>query len=404
MKFIPSITFPDSLIFLSVRHFYIYCVYFQTSVLDDTVFHVKDSDKNMDDVNGITLSFTPPSPTLGKSKNDISCACGRDRSSTRNSDNSYDNHSLEAEESQNLIGSASQNQTVVTVTVHSEPTANESGKEQTSVSEAAPSSPEGTSEEEKAVEENKESATDPSKDLKKNSGSRPKLQRMESTTEHAQKYMERESDEDIVPVSSENPPDIYSMSVKDVQETIHRKSTKARGRNPQVHFSGIEKVSEATSDSLELEDNSNVEFKGFHKLESENRSSFREDKKVLSDSVISSQVVHSPVNNDTHLESAPENSDQAKGTKRESWAVRKLRRSLSHGHERNNNINVNTEEHTDESGPHSPSALNRWKLVLNVQKFQSAVKQQQQERVSFPKEKKPVTPKISKLVSIGHTV
>ncbi|XP_048769180.1 phospholipase D1-like isoform X3 [Ostrea edulis] len=379
----------------------------QTSVQDD-VFHVKDSDESLDinkseDINGITLSFTPPSPTLGKSESDLQCACGRDRSATRNSNNSYDNHSLEAEESQNLIGSASQNQTVVTVTVHSDPAANETENEQKNNSETVPSSVEGTSGGEKAVEEKEESATDPVKDLTKTSSSRPKFQRMESTTEHAQKYMERESDDDIVPVSSDNPPDVYSMSVKDVQETLHRKSTKTRGANSQVHFSGIERVSEAVSDSVEITENDNVEFKGYHKLDSENQSSFRDDKRVVSDSVISSQIVHNPVAKDTHIESAQENSDQAKGTKRESWAARKLRRSLSHGHERNNNVNINTAEQTEDIGPHSPTALNRWKMVLNVQKFQSAVKQQQQERVPFPREKRPVTPKISKLFHLERS-
>ncbi|XP_061176549.1 phospholipase D1-like [Saccostrea echinata] len=380
-------------------------------VTDDHAFAQKSkenvkSEDIIEDLNGITLNITPPSPKLGKSDSDPECVCGRERTGTNHSDKSYDNQSLEAEDMQNLIGSGPQNQTVVMATVHSDPAASETNPNQKSYAERNSSSVEASSKRESGEEEKEESDTESVKDLKKNS--KPRLERMESTTEHAEKYMERESDEDI-PVISENTADVYSMSAKDVQEALHRKSGKsfkAKDEKARVHFSGdgVERDSEAIFDSDEKDDhNVGVEIKGYHKLNSENQSSFRENNRAASDSQLIDQIVRSPSVKEGKSESTQETADQDKGTKRESWAMRKLRRTLSHGHERNNNININTGEQTEDSGPQSPTALNRWKLVLNVQKFQSAVKQQQQEPVPFPKEKKPLTPKISKLFHLDRS-
>lgn len=355
-----------------------------------------------EDLNGITLNITPPSPKLDKSDSDPECVCGRERSATNNSDNSYDNHSLEADESRNLIGSGNQNQTVITATIHSNPEEMGQNPEQKSYAEAVGSSGEGSAVIKDKVEDKEESDTESIKDMKISSNSRPRLQRMESTTEHALKYMDRVSDDDIVPapVKSDNPEDVYSKSAKEVRDSIQRKSVKAKGETSHVHFTGVDR--DSMLDRIEnVEEDNNVEIKSYQKLDGENRSSFRADNRTASDSGISSRRVKSLNVKPHRIESHQDNSDSTQGQKRESWAVRKLRRTLSHGQERNNNMNVNTGEHLEDRGPHSPTstALNRWKMVLNVQKFQSAMKQQQQEPVPLPNEKKPVTPKISKLVS-----
>lgn len=363
------------------------------------------SGENSQDLNGITLNITPPSPKLDKSNSDPECVCGRERSATHNSDKSYDNQSLEADdESHNLIGSGSQNQTVVTATIHGSPSKNET----------LPQKVGSIDEESKSVAEDKEqeieeSDTESVKDMKRSFGSRPKLQRMESTTEHALKYMDQVSDENTVPVvvhSEEQPKDVFSMSAKEVQESIHRKCGKAKGEKSQVQFAGVEK--EPVFDKIEQLEDENVEIRSYQKLDDGNQGSLRNNKRVASDSGILSNRKSLSVK-EKPSEPHQVNSDHTAGSKRESWAIRKLRRSLSHGHERNNNLNINTEEHVgDDDGPYSPTttALHRWKMVLNVQKFQSAIKQQQQEPVPLPKEKekRPVTPKISKLVSHGVEV
>ncbi|XP_062605335.1 phospholipase D1-like [Saccostrea cucullata] len=379
------------------------------SEADDHVFAQKSnvnvkSEDIIEDLNGITLNITPPSPKLGKSDSDPECVCGRDRTGTNDSDKSYDNQSLEAEDTENLIGSGSHNQTVVTATVHSDPAASETKPCEKSSADRN-STLEASSKRDSGVEEKEESDTESVKDKKFISQFYVKF--LNPTTEHAEKYMERESDEDY-PVISEDSDNVYTMSAKDVTEALHRKSGKSfRGKDEKarVHFSGdgAGRDSEAIFDSAEKDDNEGVEIKGYHKLNSENQSSFRENNRAASDSHLTSQIVRSPSARESKSESTQETADQDKGTKKESWALRKLRRTLSHGHERNNNLNINTGEQTEDSGPHSPTALNRWKLVLNVQKFQSAVKQQQQEPVPFPKEKKPLTPKISKLFHLDRS-
>lgn len=366
------------------------------------------SGENSQDLNGITLNITPPSPKLDKSNSDPECVCGRERSATHNSDKSYDNQSLEADdESHNLIGSGSQNQTVVTATIHGSPSKNETLPQKVGSIDEESKSRDGPSVAEDKEQEIEESDTESVKDMKRSFGSRPKLQRMESTTEHALKYLDQVSDEDTVPVvvhSEEQPKDVFSMSAKEVQESIHRKSGKAKGEKSQVQFAGVEK--EPVFDKIEQLEDENVEIRSYQKLDDGNQGSLRNGKRVASDSGILSNRKSLSVK-EKPSEPHQVNSDHTAGSKRESWAIRKLRRSLSHGHERNNNLNINTEEHVgDDDGPYSPTttALHRWKMVLNVQKFQSAIKQQQQEPVPLPKEKekRPVTPKISKLVS--HSV
>nr|XP_022292267.1 phospholipase D1-like isoform X3 [Crassostrea virginica] len=359
-----------------------------------------------EDLNGITLNITPPSPKLDKSDSDPECVCGRERSATNNSDNSYDNHSLDSDESRNLISSGNQNQTVITATIHSNPEEMGRNPEQKSYAEAVRSSGEGSAVIKDKVEDKEESDTESIKDMKISSNSRPRLQRMESTTEHALKYMDRVSDDDIVPapVKSDDTEDVYSKSAKEVRDSIQRKSVKAKGETSHVHFTGVDR--DSMLDRIEnVEEDNNVEIKSYQKLDGENRSSFRADNRAASDSGISSRRVKSLNVKPHRIDSHQDNSDSTQGQKRESWAVRKLRRTLSHGQERNNNMNVNTGEHLEDRGPHSPTstALNRWKMVLNVQKFQSAMKQQQQEPVPLPNEKKPVTPKISKLFHLDRT-
>lgn len=76
---------------------------------------------------------------------------------------------------------------------------------------------------------------------------------------------------------------------------------------------------------------------------------------------------------------------------RESWARRKLRQSFSRSKEQNNNEGISNTDELDASGE---QARHRWKLVLNVQKFQSAVRQPQA-KTPLPeseKEKPVVTP------------
>lgn len=329
--------------------------------------------------------------------------CGRERSATHNSDKSYDNHSLEADdESHNLIGSGSQNQMVVTATIHESPSENERLHQKFSSIDEESNSRGGPSLKEAKEPEVEESDTESVKDMKQSFDSRPKLHRMESTTEHALKYMDQVSDEDTVPVvvhSEEQPKDVYSMSAKEVQESIHGKSVKAKGEKSQVQFAGVK---EPVFDKIEQIQDENVEIRSYQKLDDENQGSFRNNKRVASDSGILSNRKSLSVK-EKRSEPHQVNSDHTAGSKRESWAIRKLRRSFSHGHEQNNNLNINTTEHAGDNGPYSPTttALHRWKMVLNVQKFQSAIKQQQQEPVPLPKEKekRPVTPKISKLVS-----
>lgn len=355
-------------------------------------------------MNGITLNITPPSPKLDKCNSDPECVCGRERSATHNSDKSYDNHSLEADdESHNLIGSGSQNQMVVTATIHESPSENERLHQKFSSIDEESNSRGGPSLKEAKEPEVEESDTESVKDMKQSFDSRPKLHRMESTTEHALKYMDQVSDENTVPVvvhSEEQPKDVYSMSAKEVQESIHRKSVKVKGEKSQVQFAGVEK--EPVFDKIEQIQDENVEIRSYQKLDDENQGSFRNNKRVASDSEILSNRKSLSVK-EKRSEPHQVNSDHTAGSKRESWAIRKLRRSFSHGHEHNNNLNINTTEHAGDNGPYSPTttALHRWKMVLNVQKFQSAIKQQQQEPVPLPKEKekRPVTPKISKLVS-----
>lgn len=84
---------------------------------------------------------------------------------------------------------------------------------------------------------------------------------------------------------------------------------------------------------------------------------------------------------------------------RESWAKKKLRTSLSKAHSKEDNNNKDTphdgEEEVDEH------IRKRWRLVLNVQKFESTL-QRPQKIAGFPESKKqPLSSKISsKIVSI----
>ncbi|XP_060083153.1 phospholipase D1-like [Ylistrum balloti] len=58
---------------------------------------------------------------------------------------------------------------------------------------------------------------------------------------------------------------------------------------------------------------------------------------------------------------------------RDSWAIRKLRRSLHRHREQNNNDGDQTD-----SGEDSDHLMRKWKLVLNIQKFESAVRRPQE--------------------------
>ncbi|XP_069134216.1 phospholipase D1-like isoform X1 [Argopecten irradians] len=99
-------------------------------------------------------------------------------------------------------------------------------------------------------------------------------------------------------------------------------------------------------------------------------------------------------NGDSHLvqdEDEAHNESQGEGLgdsgSRESWAMRKLRRSLQRHPEQNNNDG--DADQTDDSD----NLMRKWKLVLNIQKFESAVRRPQ-EKTPLPdgEEKAPHSP------------
>lgn len=58
---------------------------------------------------------------------------------------------------------------------------------------------------------------------------------------------------------------------------------------------------------------------------------------------------------------------------RESWAMRKIRRSIERHHEQNNNDGDNTDQGVD-----NDHLMRKWRLVLNIQKFESSVRRPQE--------------------------
>ncbi|OWF47594.1 Phospholipase D1 [Mizuhopecten yessoensis] len=87
-----------------------------------------------------------------------------------------------------------------------------------------------------------------------------------------------------------------------------------------------------------------------------------------------------------HIESQGEGSKEGGG--RDSWALRKLRRSLQRHREPNNNNGDQTDHSED-----NEHLMRKWKLVLNIQKFESAVRRPQ-EKTPLPEgeEKMPHSP------------
>ena len=338
---------------------------------------------------------------LGKSEStekSDECVCLQLNKS--DSDHSYDNSSLEGDEYDKLLNhvgcgkrkSGPKQNTVVEVTVHSDdlsqnlsPTEITAG-ERTDLTCEKGNISENISDSEKSEQNTakilSQSARDARSSILKNSKRKKKTNQSVKLDpdQNGIKVKWKEEKEDIS--------DMKSDGAGDSEENL----------KPKKDFF---KLSFKGKKQDKKEKKQDVECIGFSSL---NKDLTSEDKKGIFQAS-SPPFFKRSLSEHDDSSSVTEDGSVKKRTKSEKWVNSKFRRSLSSPERERNN---NDSDFTDGASI-TPEGLaqRRWKMVLNVQKFQSVVKQQQEQMKLPPvekirEEKKPLAPKISmRIVSYG---